>query len=126
MTKILYVEDNDDNIFMLKMRLERKGYEVVIARDGEEGVTKASSESPDIILMDVGLPKIDGYEATRQLKSGESTKGIPIIMLTAHALTSDQEKAIQAGADDYAAKPVNFKKLLEQMDALLQKDGHKE
>ena len=119
MTKILYVEDNDDNIFMLKMRLERKGYEVVIARDGEEGVTKATTESPDIILMDVGLPIIDGYEATRPLKSETSTQKIPIVMLTAHALTSDQEKALQAGANAYAAKPVNFKQLLEQIDKLL-------
>ena len=121
MTKILYVEDNEDNIFMLKMRLERKGYEVVVAMDGQDGVEKACSILPDIILMDVGLPVLDGYEATRQIKSGEETKNIPLIMLTAHALTSDEEKAMAAGADAYAAKPVNFKALIEQIEELLAK-----
>ncbi len=122
MTKILYVEDNPDNIYMLKMRLERKGFEVLIAEDGEKGVAMAASESPDIILMDVGLPKMDGYEATRKLKGDPKTSSIPLIMLTAHALTTDRDKAYSAGADDYEAKPINMPQLLEKIKSHTTKD----
>lgn len=123
MSKILYVEDNEDNIFMLQTRLQRKGYEVIIARDGQEGLDKAKGENPDIILMDVGLPIIDGYEATKKLKADPATEKIPIIVLTAHALSSDQQMAMDSGADGYAPKPVNFLQLLEQIDSLLDSTG---
>ena len=119
MAKILLVEDNELNRDMLKRRLERREHEVAIAVDGAEGVEKASSEKPDIILMDLNLPILDGWEATRQIKANEDTSGIPVIALTAHAMTGDQKKAIEAGCDDYDTKPVELPRLLEKIGALL-------
>lgn len=116
--RILYIEDNDDNIYMLKNRLERKGYEVVVARDGLEGYTMATTCEPAIILMDVGLPVLDGYQAVGKIKSDPRINHIPIIMLTAHALSEDRERAIKAGANDYEPKPINFQALLTKIVAL--------
>lgn len=113
MTKILLVEDNEMNRDMLSRRLTRKGFEVVIAIDGGEALDVANSESPDVILMDMSLPVIDGWEATRRLKADEKTSDIPIIALTAHAMTGDREKCEQAGCDDYDTKPIELKRLLE-------------
>jgi len=112
MSKILLVEDNEMNRDMLTRRLERKGYEVVIAVDGQAGVDMASSSNPDIILMDLSLPVMDGWEATRQIKADPATQGIPVIALTAHAMAGDEQKAREAGCDDYDTKPVDLKRLL--------------
>ena len=113
MTKVLYVEDNDDNVYMLKMRLELlDGFEVVTAEDGEKGCAMARSERPDIILMDLEMPVMDGWEATRQLKSSPATRDIPIIALSAHALASEREKALAAGADEFDTKPIEFDRLV--------------
>ena len=112
MAKILIVEDNEMNRDMLSRRLERKGFEVVMAEDGQKGVDMAKSENPELILMDLGLPVIDGWEATNQIKNDDKTKNIPIIVLTAHAMSGDREKALEAGADEYDTKPVEFKRLL--------------
>ena len=106
MTKILLVEDNEMNRDMLSRRLQRKGFEVLIAVDGEEGVSMAKSEKPDLVLMDMSLPKIDGWEATRQLRAEESTRELPVIALTAHAMAGDREKYLAAGFDDYLTKPI--------------------
>ena len=119
MAKILLVEDNEMNRDMLSRRLERKGYQVVMAVDGEQAVALASSETPALILMDMSLPVIDGWEATRQIKANEQTKHIPIIALTAHAMQGDEEKARQAGCNDYDTKPVELPRLLGKMEALL-------
>ena len=119
MSKILLVEDNEMNRDMLTRRLERKGYEVVIAVDGQAGVDMASSASPDIILMDLSLPVIDGWEATRQIKADPATQGIPLIALTAHAMAGDEQKAREAGCDDYDTKPVDLKRLLGKIENLL-------
>lgn len=119
MSRILIVEDNEMNRDMLSRRLMRKGYDVVIAEDGEKGVAMAASVAPDLILMDMSLPVIDGWEATRQIKAAESTRDIPIIALTAHAMESDREQAISAGCDDYDTKPVELSRLLEKMERLL-------
>jgi CheY-like chemotaxis protein len=119
MTKILLVEDNEMNRDMLSRRLKRKDFEVVIAVDGQAGVDMAGSENPDIILMDLSLPVMDGWEATRRIKADDGTKGIPVIALTAHAMQGDEEKALEAGCDDYDTKPVNFKRLLEKIHNLL-------
>ena len=119
MPKILVVEDNEMNRDMLSRRLQRKGYDVIIAIDGEEAVAMARSEAPVLILMDISLPVMDGYEATRQLKTSPETEFIPVIALTAHAMTGDREKALEAGCDDYDTKPVKFQRLLEKMQALL-------
>ena len=119
MIKILYVEDNEDNLYMLSNRLKRRGYEVVAARDGAEGVALAASEAPALILMDLSLPVIDGWEATRRLKSDAATKEIPVIALSAHAMSGDREKALAAGCDDYDTKPVELPRLLEKIAALL-------
>lgn len=116
MTKILMVEDNEMNRDMLSRRLERKEFEVVIAEDGQAGVNMALSESPDLILMDLNLPVMDGWEASRQIKANPETKNIPIIALTAHAMAGDEQKALDAGCDDYDSKPVNFKRLLEKIE----------
>ena len=121
MTKILLVEDNEMNRDMLSRRLERRGYEVVIAVDGQQGVDLALSNQPDLILMDMSLPVIDGWEATRRLKADPSTKVIPVIALTAHALTEDREKALAAGCDDYDTKPIELARLLEKITRLLPK-----
>jgi two-component system cell cycle response regulator DivK len=122
MTKILYVEDNEDNVFMLKPRLERRGYTVVVAGDGEEGVAMASEEKPDLILMDLELPVLDGWEATRQLKNAAGTSSIPIIAVSAHAMSGDREKALAAGCDEFEAKPVKLPQLLDKIQALLQEN----
>jgi CheY-like chemotaxis protein len=121
MKKILYVEDNEDNVFMLETRLRRKGFEVIIARDGEQGIAMAQAEAPDLILMDLSLPVLDGWEATRQLKAAAETRSIPIIALTAHAMSGDREKAMSVGADEYDTKPVKLPGLLAKIDALLGK-----
>jgi two-component system cell cycle response regulator DivK len=119
MAKILLVEDNEMNRDMLSRRLERKNYEVVIAVDGAEGVSKAQSENPDLILMDISLPVIDGREATRQLKAAPETRAIPIIALTAHAMAGDRNMALEAGCDDYETKPVDLPRLLDKIETLL-------
>jgi len=116
--KILYVEDNEDNIYMLERRLTRAGFAVIIARDGAEGVAMALAEQPDLILMDMGLPVLDGGEATRQIKAAAQTKHIPVIALTAHAMTGDREKAMAAGCDDFDTKPVELPRLLGKIEAL--------
>jgi two-component system cell cycle response regulator DivK len=119
MVKILLVEDNEMNRDMLSRRLERRGYEVVIAVDGQQGVDLAQSSVPDLILMDMSLPVIDGWEATRQLKSMDRMKGVPIIALTAHAMSGDREKALEAGCNDYDTKPIELPRLLGKIEALL-------
>jgi two-component system cell cycle response regulator DivK len=117
--KILYVEDNDDNIYMLEKRLKRAGFTVLIARDGAQGVAMAAAELPDVILMDLGLPVLDGWEATRRIKAAPQTKHIPVIALTANAMTGDREKAIAAGCDDSDTKPVDLSRLLGKVQALV-------
>ena len=119
MTKILLVEDNQMNRDMLSRRLARKGYEVVVAIDGQQGVEMARSETPDLILMDMSLPVLDGWEATRQLKTAPETQAIPVIALTAHAMAGDREKAVEAGCNDYDTKPIELPRLLEKIEALL-------
>jgi len=119
MTKILLVEDNEMNRDMLSRRLQKHGYEVVIAVDGEEGVVKARTEAPALILMDMSLPGVDGWEATRRLKSAPQTQKIPVIALTAHAMTDDRDKAMAAGCDDFDTKPVELPRLLSKIQALL-------
>ena len=119
MSKILLVEDNEDNRDMLSRRLTRKGYEVAIAVDGGEGVARAATEQPDLILMDMSLPVFDGWEATRRIKADPATRSIPIIALTAHAMAGDRDKAVAAGCDDYDTKPVELPRLLEKIEALL-------
>ena len=119
MLKILLVEDNEMNRDMLSRRLERKGYQVVIAIDGQQGVDLALSEAPDLILMDMSLPVIDGWEATRRIKADDRTRRIPTIALTAHAMQGDEQKAKEAGCDDYDVKPVELTRLLGKIQALL-------
>jgi two-component system cell cycle response regulator DivK len=119
MPKILLVEDNEMNRDMLSRRLARKGYEVAIAVDGQQGIDMARSEAPDLILMDMSLPVLDGWEATRQLKAAPDTKAIPVIALTAHAMVGDREKAVEAGCDDFDIKPIEFPRLLEKIEGLL-------
>jgi CheY-like chemotaxis protein len=121
--KILYVEDNEDNIFMLRNRLTRAGHTVVIANDGAQGVAMASSERPDLILMDLGLPVLDGWEATRQIKAAPDTKHIPVIALTAHAMAGDREKALSAGCDDFDTKPIELPRLLGKIKAFAERTG---
>jgi len=123
MVKILYVEDNEDNIYMLSSRLARRGYEVVSARDGEQGIAMAQAEAPALILMDLSLPVIDGWEATRRLKAEAATQNIPVIALSAHAMAGDREKAIAAGCDDYDTKPVELPRLLEKISNLLARNS---
>ena len=120
MPRILYVEDNDDNLYMLSLRFESiDGYQVIQAVNGREGVAKAIAENPDLILMDLNLPVMDGWEATRQLKANETTRHIPIIALTAHAMAGDREKALAAGTDDFDTKPVQFDRLLGKIEQAL-------
>jgi len=121
MPKILLVEDNEMNRDMLSRRLERRGYRVAIAPDGEQGVSMAGSEAPDLVLMDMSLPVLDGWEAARRLKAVPETRAIPIIALTSHAMVGDREKAIEAGCDDYDTKPVEFQRLLEKIETILAK-----
>ncbi len=120
--KILLVEDNEMNRDMLSRRLQRKGFQVIIAVDGAQGVAMAQADAPDLILMDMSLPVLDGWEATRQLKASAPTRSIPIIALTAHAMSGDQERALQAGCDHYDTKPIELPRLLEKINALLNKD----
>lgn len=119
MARILLVEDNDMNLDMLSRRLERRGYEILVAMDGEQGVKAASELKPDLILMDMSLPVMDGWEATRRLKADPVTSGIPVIALTAHAISGDREKALAAGCDEYESKPIKFPNLLEKIEHFL-------
>ena len=121
MAKLLLVEDNDMNRDMLSRRLARRGYEVAIAIDGAQGVEMARTETPDLILMDLGLPVIDGWEATRRIKASPETKHLPIIGLTAHVMAGDREKALEAGCDDYDTKPIELARLLEKIESMLGK-----
>jgi len=120
-SKILLVEDNEMNRDMLSRRLIRSGYEVVLALDGAQGVALAASDSPDLVLMDMSLPVLDGWEATRRLKGDPATRGIPVIALTAHAMAGDEEKAREAGCDDFDTKPIEYARLLSKIEGLLQK-----
>jgi two-component system, cell cycle response regulator DivK len=122
MAKILLVEDDEMNRDMLSRRLERRGYQVVIAVDGGQGLMLAQSEAPDLILMDMSLPVLDGWEATRQLKAAPATQAIPIIALTAHAMAGDREKALEVGCDDYDTKPIEFARLLGKIQGLLARE----
>ena len=119
MARILLVEDNEMNRDMLSRRLQRRGYEVLIAVDGAEGVAVAQTQAPDLILMDMSLPVLDGWEATQRLKAAPETRSIPVIALTAHAMSGDRDKAIEAGCDDFDTKPVEFNRLLTKIEALL-------
>lgn len=121
MAKILLVEDNEMNRDMLKRRLQRKGYDVVIAVNGKESLVMVRTEQPDVILMDLSLPEMDGWEATRILKADESTKAIPLIILTAHALKTDREGAFEVGCDDFDVKPIDFHRLISKIEAQLSK-----
>ncbi len=121
MPKVLVVEDNEMNRDMLSRRLKRRGYDVIVSEDGEDGVNKARSASPDIILMDMDLPILDGWAATRMLKASPETRSIPVIALTAHAMAGDREKALEAGCDDYDTKPVEFSRLTAKIETLLGK-----
>ena len=119
MPKLLYVEDNEMNRDMLSRRLQRRGYEVLIAVDGEQGIAQATAGRPDLILMDMSLPVVDGWEATRRLKAAPETAAIPIIGLTAHVMSTDRDKCLAAGCDDYDTKPVEIARLVEKIDRLL-------
>jgi two-component system cell cycle response regulator DivK len=119
MTKVLLVEDNEMNRDMLSRRLIRRGFEVIFAVDGQQGIDLARSQRPDIILMDMSLPVIDGWEATRRVKSDDATRGVPVIGLTAHAMSGDRERAIEAGCDDYDTKPVELDRLIGKIERLL-------
>jgi two-component system cell cycle response regulator DivK len=119
MVRILYVEDNEDNIYMLQNRLRRQGFDVLIARDGASGVAVAKAERPDLILMDLGLPVMDGWEASRRLKADDATSNIPVIALSAHAMSNDKAEALEAGCDEYDVKPVEWGRLLTKIRALL-------
>jgi CheY-like chemotaxis protein len=121
MPKILLVEDNEMNRDMLSRRLQRKGYDVLIATDGEQGVVVAQTEQPDLILMDMSLPVLDGWEATRKIKADPAISAVPVIALTAHAMAGDQEKCVAAGCDDYDTKPVDLARLLGKIELLLQR-----
>lgn len=125
MSKLLLVEDNEMNRDMFSRRLQRRGYEVVEAVDGEEGVNLARSEDPDLVLMDMSLPVVDGWEAARRLKAGMETAAIPILALTAHAMSNDRDKALEAGCDDYDTKPIEFSRLLVKIEFLFNRDGQR-
>jgi CheY-like chemotaxis protein len=117
--KILYVEDNEDNVYVVKSRLTRAGFTILIAADGAQGVAMARTEQPDLILMDLSLPVLDGWEATRRIKAAPETKHIPVVALTAHAMAGDREKALAAGCNDFDTKPIELPRLLEKIRALL-------
>lgn len=119
MPKLLLVEDNEMNRDMLSRRLQRRGFEVVIAMDGAQGVAMAASEKPDLILMDMSLPVLDGWEATRRIKADDSTKHIPVIAITSHAMADDRRRALDAGCNDYDTKPIELDRLLTKIEALL-------
>ena len=123
MTKILYVEDNADNIYMLTRRLKKKGFDIIIAGDGQEGIDKAIEESPDLILMDLSLPTMDGWTATAKIKEIEVVKDIPVIALSAHAMPEDRDRALKAGCSDYDTKPVDIKRLLEKISNFIEIPG---
>jgi two-component system cell cycle response regulator DivK len=123
MPKILYVEDNEDNVYMLSRRLERHGFEVLVAPDGEQGVAIARREHPDLIVMDLNMPVLDGWEATRRLKAAPETRAIPIIALSAHAMAGDRERALEAGCDEYDTKPVRIASLMAKIRTLLPGNG---
>jgi CheY-like chemotaxis protein len=120
-TRILYIEDNEDNVYMLTQRLTRHGFEVSIALDGAQGIETALREKPDMILMDLGLPSVDGWTAARRLKQMAETENIPILALSAHTMPGDREKALAAGCDDYDAKPIVFERLLKKIDVLIRR-----
>jgi len=117
--KILYIEDNEDNVYVVKSRLARAGFTILIAADGAQGVAMASTEQPDLILMDLSLPVLDGWEATRRIKAAPETKHIPVVALTAHAMAGDREKALAAGCNDFDTKPIELPRLLQKIRALL-------
>ena len=117
--KILYVEDNEDNVYVVKSRLTRAGFTILIAADGAQGVAMASTEQPDLILMDLSLPVLEGWEATRRIKAAPETKHIPVVALTAHAMAGDREKALAAGCNDFDTKPIELPRLLQKIRALL-------
>lgn len=120
MTKVLYVEDNDDNVYLLKMRLELiEGFDITVARDGVEAISVVATDPPEVILMDLNLPVMDGWEATRRLKADQKTAKIPVIALTAHAMAGDRERALAAGCDDFDTKPIDFDRLIAKMKRLL-------
>ena len=121
MPTLLLVEDNEESRDGLSRHLRRKGYDILLAVDGRQGVDVARAKGPDLILMDMSLPVLDGWEATRQLKAGSETRGIPVIALTAHAMAGDREKALEAGCDDYDTKPIEFARLLTKIESLLEK-----
>jgi two-component system cell cycle response regulator DivK len=123
LVKILYIEDNDDNVYVVRNRLTRIGFTLLVARDGEQGVAMAEAERPDLIIMDLSLPVLDGWEATRRLKAAPETKDIPIIALSAHAMAGDREKALAAGCDDYDTKPIDFSRLRGKIEALAPRRG---
>lgn len=123
MPRILVVEDNEENRDALSRRLQRRGFEVLFAADGKAGVEMAKTEKPDLVLMDMNMPELDGWEATRQIKADPGSQNIPVIALTAHAMTGDRERALEAGCTDYHTKPVEFPKLLAQIEAILQTKG---
>jgi CheY-like chemotaxis protein len=120
--KILYIEDNEFNVYVIRLRLKRAGFEVEIAPDAEQGLAMVEREAPDLILMDLNLPGIDGWEATRRLKAAPETRHIPVIALSAHAMQGDREKALAAGSDDYDTKPVNFTRLIEKIRSFVGPD----
>jgi CheY-like chemotaxis protein len=119
MSRILYVEDNDDNIYVLTRRLARAGYEVIVARDGIQGVRMARDQAPDLIIMDLSLPELDGWAASTQLKAMKETRAIPILALSAHAMAGDRERALAAGCDDFDTKPIDLSRLVPKLEALL-------
>ena len=121
MPKILIVEDNEENRDSLSRRLQRRGFEVLLAEDGKVGVARAKADRPDLVLMDMNMPELDGWEATGQIKAAEGLADVPVIALTAHAMTGDRERALAAGCTDYHTKPIEFPKLLAQIEAILQK-----
>ena len=123
MTKILYVEDNPDNIYMLTRRLKKKGFDIIVAGDGQEGIDKAIEESPDLILMDLSLPTMDGWTATAKIKEIEAVKNIPVIALSAHAMPEHRDRALNAGCSDYDTKPVDIKRLLEKISNFIEIPG---
>jgi two-component system cell cycle response regulator DivK len=123
--KILYIEDNDDNVYVARTRLTRAGYTVLVASNGEEGVAMAAAERPNLILMDLSLPVLDGWEAARRIKATPETAAIPIIALSAHAMAGDREKALAAGCDDYDSKPIDLARLLGKIRALLPAEPHR-
>jgi CheY-like chemotaxis protein len=119
-TRVLYVEDNEDNVYLLKMRLELiEGYDITVAKDGADALAQVDADAPDLILMDLNMPGIDGWEATRRLEADPKTKGIPVIALTAHAMAGDREKALAAGCEDFDTKPIDFDRLIDKMKRLL-------